>query len=252
MFNDRPVQDRPVLRSTAKMSLHDRFTQLRKIAPQPTQESPPRPPRDHVPPPPRIRSASEYYEPPPARPTRPPVMARLSVPPRFRDYSKIPRNLAVEAALKLKRRSIKQRLGVRQNNFRRNQSYGWRGARARRARYLGRFGNMQRWSYTRGTNGTIGRRRFGTWRRGGGRGGRGRRWGRGNMRPKMTKEELDKVKEELDKDMDNYMAQTKTALDREMDEYMSQRPTAIVDTTTATADTTAAVTTTETTADTTT
>ena len=228
-FSDRPVQDRPVLRSTAKMSLHERFTQLRKIAPQPTHESPPE--RHSAPPPPRIRQSPEYYEPPPARPIRS-TTVRPSVPPRFRDYSKIPRNLAVEAALKLKRRSIKQRLGVRQNNFRRNQTfYGWRGARARRAR-----GRFQRWNNF--NVGTIGRRRFGTWRRGGGRGGRGRRWGRGNMRPKVSKEELDK-------DLDNYMAHTKSMLDKEMDEYMSQRPKPvdITDTSATAADTTIADTT---------
>ena len=205
------------------MSLHERFTQLRKIVPQPIEETPAtRPP---PPAPPRI--SHEYYVPPPERVAPEPRVerARMAVQPRYRRDNRMSRQLAIEAALKLKRKSIKQRLGIRQNsNFRRNQTFfGWRGARARRLR--GRFRGINRFNRQGSQNGNVGRRRGGPWRRGfggrgGGRGGR-RRGGRKQQQPKVTKEELDQQ-------LDSYMANTKSVLDRDLDEYMSQKPVATV------------------------
>ena len=206
-----------VLRSTATMSLHERFTQLRKIVPQPIEETPAtRPPPQAPPPPP------QYYVPPPERLEPRVDRARMAVQPRYRRENRNSRQLAIEAALKLKRKSIKQRLGIRQNNFRRNQTqtFGWRGGRARRVRGRFRGGVNNNWNRTQ--NGNIGRRRQGTWRRGGaggrgGRGGRRQRGGRG--RQQQTKV----TKEELDQQLDSYMANTKTVLDRDLDDYMSQK-----------------------------
>ena len=52
--------------------------------------------------------------------------------------------------------------------------------------------------------------------RGRGRGRGGRFMNRRNNGPKVTKDELDK-------EMDDYMANTKSFLDQEMDDYMAQR-----------------------------
>ena len=210
-----------VLRSTATMSLHERFTQLRKIVVQPIEETPStRPPPPAPPPPP------QYYVPPPERSEPRVDRARMAAQPRYRRENRISRQLAIEAALKLKRKSIKQRLGIRQNNFRRNQTqtFGWRGGRARRVRGRFRGGINGQWNNMRTQNGNIGRRRQGTWRRGGGgRGGRGgrRQRGRGGRQP-QTKV----TKEELDQQLDSYMANTKTVLDRDLDDYMSQKTAA--------------------------
>lgn len=220
-ISDMAFHEKLVLRSTATMSLHERFTQLRKIVVQPIEETPStRPPPPAPPPPP------QYYVPPPERSEPRVDRARMAAQPRYRRENRISRQLAIEAALKLKRKSIKQRLGIRQNNFRRNQTqtFGWRGGRARRVRGRFRDGINGQWNNMRTQNGNIGRRRQGTWRRGGGgRGGRGgrRQRGRGGRQP-QTKV----TKEELDQQLDSYMANTKTVLDRDLDDYMSQKTAA--------------------------
>ena len=170
------------------------------------------------------------------------------------------RTPAVEAALRLKRRSLKQRLGVRPNNFdgtnwqRNNISggnylkyygrfryQGFRGnGRARwnsRGRWIrGRGGfrprsrSMGRWGSTvslasdgmgkarRPRSNSFSGRRMG-WTRGGRR-GRGR--GRGGWR---SVEGKPPTKEELDQQIDSYMASSKGGLDKELDSYMKEANT---------------------------
>ena len=164
------------------------------------------------------------------------------------------RTPAVEAALRLKRRSLKQRLGVRQNhmdgmNWPRNnisggnynkyyQRFRFQGFRGRgRARW-----NRGRWIRSRGSfrprSRSIGRwgssaslasdgmgirrrprsnsfsgRKMGWFRGGGRRRGRGG-WRSGDGKPP--------TKEELDQQIDSYMASSKCGLDKELDSYMKE------------------------------
>jgi len=166
------------------------------------------------------------------------------------------RTPAVEAALRLKRRSIKQRLGVRSNNFNNtnwqqnntfggnylryygkfrhqgNRGYGrgrqnngrWirgRGSIRPRSRSMGRWGStvslasdgMGKARQPR-SNSFSGRRMG--WTRGGKR-GRGR--GRGEWRSSDGKPP---TKDELDQQIDSYMASSKSAMDKELDSYMTE------------------------------
>lgn len=165
------------------------------------------------------------------------------------------RTPAVEAALRLKRRSLKQRLGVRQNNFdnsswHRNNTFGgnylknygnfrhqgnqrhgrarwntgrWiRGGGARpRSRSVGRWGSTASLSsdgmgkVRRSRSNSFSGRRMG-WNRGGRR-GRGR--GRGGWRSSDGKPP---TKEDLDQQIDSYMASSKNAMDKELDSYMNE------------------------------
>ena len=170
--------------------------------------------------------------------------------------SYIPRRTpAVEAAMRLKRRSLKQRLGVRQNNidnsswqrnntfggnylkyygkfrFQGNQRYGrdrwnsgrWiRGGGVRpRSRSMGRWGSTASLASDgmgkarRFRSNSFSGRRMG-WTRGGRR-GRGR--GRGGWR---STEGKPPTKEELDQQIDSYMASSKSAMDKELDSYMQE------------------------------
>lgn len=214
---------RMVLKSATTMSLHERFSQLRQTVPPPAPAAP-------------------TYTPPAARATTAPP----SAPPRiyedddveivggrgpnyhgiFRqrstrsEFSSRPlsHSLAFEMAMKIKRKSIKQRLGQTRNQhgyrpwYRRNWSRGGRGGR--NWNYRGRSqqnSNFNRWN--QGYSNPQFRRFRG---RGRGRGRGGRFMNRRNNGPKVTKDELDK-------EMDDYMANTKSFLDQEMDDYMAQR-----------------------------
>lgn len=163
------------------------------------------------------------------------------------------RTPAAEAALRLKRRSLKQRLGMRPNNFdtsnwQRNNGFGgnylryhgrsrqgnrgfgknrwnsgnWiraRGGFRPRSRSMGRWGStvslssdgMGRGRRPRSNSFSGGRM---GWARGGRR-GRGRRgWRTSDGKPP--------TKEQLDQQIDSYMASTKSAMDKELDTYMQE------------------------------
>ena len=70
-------------------------------------------------------------------------------------------------------------------------------------------GKARNFFWKRGNRGNRGR---------GGRGGRGNFRGRGGKFQPQTK----KTREELDAELDSYMANTRTVLDKDLDEYMSQ------------------------------
>jgi len=156
------------------------------------------------------------------------------------------RTPAAEAALRLKRRSLKQRLGVRPNldntNWNRGSGYlryygryrnkgfargrwnngRWlrgRGAFRPRSRSMGRWGSTASLSSDgmgkgrRPRSNSYSGRRTG-WNRGGRR-GRGRSGGRSSDGKPPTKEELDQQ-------IDSYMASSKSAMDKELDSYMQE------------------------------
>jgi len=265
------VNGRLTLKSATTISLHERFTSLRNIKPVPATG-----PTENNSGPLNSRSRSQIQKPRPASPDVyyvPPSQTRRapSAPEyhgifesdRFRDRSPSPRDrrrsnsavrhqtylqrnprnirpqLAFQAAMKLKQRSIKQRLGQRQQNFgqtRQQNFYNhqsspykqrrfYNGFQGRRGGYRGYQGyqGMNRWASTHSlaSDGTGRGRR----RRGGGGNWRGRGWGRqrggGNrnggryQKPKISKEELDS-------ELDSYMKHTKTVLDKDIDEYMAQ------------------------------
>ena len=133
-----------VLKGSTGVSLHDRFSQLRKL-PEPEER-----PQFYEPAPllpsPHPEPRQLYYEPPVQRPTYRRPRAYSVVPAQRENYVELyeagprnrlgsmrgrgaravsefngsarrARNLAFEAAMKIKQRSIKQRLGVRRNNF---------------------------------------------------------------------------------------------------------------------------------------
>ena len=163
------------------------------------------------------------------------------------------RTPAAEAALRLKRRSIKQRLGVRPNSF---DNTNWQRSNAFGGNYLRHYGkfrygnrgygrgrqNNRRWIRGRGNmrprSRSMGRwgstvslasdgmgktrrprsnsfsgRRMG-WTRGGRRGR-----GRGGWRSSDGKPP---TKDELDQQIDSYMALSKSAMDKELDSYMNE------------------------------
>lgn len=230
-----------VLKSQTGLSLHERFTALRGIKPVPA--SGPEPAVAAIP-----QRQIEYYTPPPrpASVSRRPRGGATSQPQYHglfdarrevdsNSFSRTPRRptLAFQAALKLKKKSIKQRLGpfknrtFFQNYPRYNQRRGYQ--RGRPGGYHRGNQRLQRhWTSTHSlaSDGTGRHRRGGggggSWRgnrRGGGRfrGRQSRGGGRGRYpaQPKMTKEELDAQ-------LDSYMSNTKTVLDRDLDAYMSQ------------------------------
>jgi len=159
------------------------------------------------------------------------------------------RTPAAEAALRLKRRSLKQRLGVRpmfdNTNWNRNSNPGggylrfngryrnkgfargrWNNGRWLRGRggFRQRSRSMGRWGSTaslasdgmgksrRPRSNSFSGRRTG-WNRGGrGRGRRG--WRSSDGKPP--------TKEELDQQIDSYMASSKSAMDKELDTYMQE------------------------------
>jgi hypothetical protein len=159
--------DRLFLRNSTGLSLHDRFTQLRTNAPPPQQVA-------VAPPPPRISQPQpQYYEPPsfldrylpqtlPTQRTRPQYHGFFEAGqqrprPIFEAWQdqqqQRTRPLAVQAAMRLKRRSIKQRLGVRKEEFntqfKKYQGGQWyryqgRGRGGRRGRGYGGRGLMTR------------------------------------------------------------------------------------------------------------
>jgi len=269
------VNGRLTLKSATTISLHERFTSLRNIKPVPATG-----PIENNSGPLNSRSRSQIQKPRPASPDVyyvPPSQSRRapSAPEyhgifesdRFRDRSPSPRDrrrsnsavrhqtylqrnprnirpqLAFQAAMKLKQRSIKQRLGQRQQNFGQTRQHNfynhqsspykqrrfYNGFQGRRGGYRGYGGyqgyqGMNRWasSHSLASDGTgRGRRRRG----GGGGNWRGRGWGRqrggGNrnggryQKPKISKEELDS-------ELDSYMKHTKTVLDKDLDDYMAQ------------------------------
>jgi len=158
------------------------------------------------------------------------------------------RTPAVEAALRLKRRSLKQRLGVRpafdNTTWNRNPGGGylrfygryrskgfvrgrWNNGRWQRGRggFRPRSRSMGRWGSTaslasdgmgkgrRPRSNSFSGRRTG-WNRGGRRGR-----GRGGWRSSDGKPP---TKEELDQQIDSYMANSKLAMDKELDTYMQE------------------------------
>ncbi|CAD5112361.1 DgyrCDS1594 [Dimorphilus gyrociliatus] len=149
---------------------------------------------------------------------------------------------AVMAALKLKKKSLKQRLG---NPLKKNlllkakakllAKRGRGRGRGFRGRGVGVFRGHNRANFhpkgrgeVRGGRGFSqrgggrprgrgqGQRGRGSFRgRGRGRGGRGRGRGRGGAK--------NVTREDLDKELDQYMGSTKSALDHELDAYMSEK-----------------------------
>jgi len=241
-------QGKLTLRAATTISLHERFTHLKSIKPIPAR-GPEQQTRTSIPKP-RPPSPQVYYEPPP------PSHRRANSAPRYhgifeedlpryrrrennsavrqpRYLQRNPRpirpDIAFAAAMKLKQKSIKQRLGQRerheqplyynqQNTYRRFNN----GYRERRGGYRGRNRSMNRWPSSQslasdGMGRTRQRSGGGWWNRGGrGRRGRGVGGGRGGryQKPKISKEELDAQ-------LDSYMANTKTVLDKDLDDYIT-------------------------------
>ncbi|NWS63190.1 CHTOP protein, partial [Chunga burmeisteri] len=189
-----------VLKSTTKMSLNERFTNMLK---------------NKQPMPVNIRATMQQQQ-------------QLASARNRRLAQQMENRPSVQAALKLKQKSLKQRLGKSNIQARlgrpagplargamggRGLSMGQRGLPrgamrgGRGARALLRGGVPLRGRYRRGMAGR-GRGGFG------GR-GRGRGRGRGSARPALTKEQLDNQ-------LDAYMSKTKGHLDAELDAYMAQ------------------------------
>lgn len=223
--------ERLVLKSATNMSLHERFTSLRHIKTTPSSETrsksmPAQQVKYYTPPTPAV--SSRYHglfeedddDVEIVEETRPFSFRR----PALQSHQRPPmqRHLAFQAALRLKRKSIKQRLGPRpliyhQQNLRyRNQNFrGRRNFTQYRGQWGGNF-NRDNWHFRnqrqrRNNRGNSFRGRWRNNRGGGGRGGRGQQ----RNQPKMTREELDAQ-------LDQYMSKTKTVLDHDLDEYMSQ------------------------------
>jgi len=164
---------------------------------------------------------------------------------------------SIMASIKLKgRRSVHQRLGVRarignRDNYQFSRpsyrGYGFETSRARmrgdtdvdRDRSLenekGGVSHRRRWNRGRARRNSLGhfvgwgggnkKRRGGRGRfrkRGWGGGGRGHSWGGVGGR-RGRKKEPAPSREDLDKELDDYMAGTKSALDKDLDDYASRR-----------------------------
>jgi len=262
-------QGKLTLRAATTISLHERFTHLKSIKPIPARgpehqtraqipkQRPPSPEIYYVAPPPtshrRANSAPKYhgiFEEDLPRYHRQPNSAVRQ--PRYlqRNPRPIRPDLAFAAAMKLKQRSIKQRLGQRERHEQplyynhQNSQYRrfYNGYRERRGGYRGHNRSMNRWESNQslasdgmgrnrrrsgnwwgrggGASNGYGRdyQRSGNWWGRGGRGRRGRGGGRGGryQKPKISKEELDAQ-------LDSYMANTKTVLDKDLNDYMSQK-----------------------------
>ncbi|NXP48604.1 CHTOP protein, partial [Heliornis fulica] len=220
-----------VLKSTTKMSLNERFTNMLK---------------NKQPMPVNIRATMQQQQ-------------QLASARNRRLAQQMENRPSVQAALKLKQKSLKQRLGksniqarlgrpagllargamggrglsMGQRGLPRGAMRGGRGARAllrggvplrgqmglRRGGLRGRGGpgrgGLGRGAMGRGGLGGRGRGMAGRGRGGFGGRGRGRGRGRGSARPALTKEQLDNQ-------LDAYMSKTKGHLDAELDAYMAQ------------------------------
>merc|ERR1711962_593533 len=243
-------QGKLTLRAATTISLHERFTHLKSIKPIPAR-GPEQQTRAPIPKP-RPPSPQEYYVPPPTshrRATSAPQYHGIFEEdiPRYRRQNNsavrqerryLQRNprpirpdIAFAAAMKLKQKSIKHRLGQRERHeqplyYNQQNSYRrfYNGYRERRGGYRGRNRSMNRWPSSQslasdGMGNRTRRRSGGGWwnrggrnRRGRGGGGRGGRY----QKPKISKEELDAQ-------LDSYMANTKTVLDKDLDDYMTHK-----------------------------
>lgn len=238
-----------VIRGSTKISLHDRFTRLQRVevpepAPTPRHAA-------HAPAAQQTHFSRGVGYPSYSEPPSPPLYRPSS---RYQSRSRdldFDRHATMQAALKIKRRSLMQnRLGVRSSAqpyysapfSGRNSGSHWRSGRGG---YFNRFNDRRRqYSSNVSLNSTGGggvgggprfpyRRRGGYYApraRGGGRfrggrrgfrgGGRGRFRGRGrggyNRGPPPKKEDLDAQ-------LDQYMRKTKGTLDKDLDEYMQQK-----------------------------
>ncbi|NWS76997.1 CHTOP protein, partial [Crotophaga sulcirostris] len=204
-----------VLKSTTKMSLNERFTNMLK---------------NKQPMPVNIRATMQQQQ-------------QLASARNRRLAQQMENRPSVQAALKLKQKSLKQRLGksniqarlgrpagalargamggrglsMGQRGLPRGAMRGGRGARALlrggvplRGQCHGQTGDPSMSVTLVICRGMVGRGRGGF----GGR-GRGRGRGRGSARPALTKEQLDNQ-------LDAYMSKTKGHLDAELDAYMAQ------------------------------
>ncbi|XP_078526611.1 chromatin target of PRMT1 protein isoform X3 [Lissotriton helveticus] len=191
-----PSASKVVLKSTTKMSLNERFTNMLK---------------NKQPMPVNIRATMQQQQIASAR------NRRLA--------QQMENRPSVQAALKLKQ-SLKQRLGKSNIQARLGRPVGAlpRGVIGGRGAVLGPRGLAR--GGVRGVRGVRGLPRGGMALRGrgslagrgrGGFGGRGRGRGRGRgaVRPILTREQLDNQ-------LDAYMSKTKGYLDAELDAYMSQ------------------------------
>uniref|UniRef100_A0A8C3UL47 Chromatin target of PRMT1 n=1 Tax=Catharus ustulatus TaxID=91951 RepID=A0A8C3UL47_CATUS len=183
-----------VLKSTTKMSLNERFTNMLK---------------NKQPMPVNIRATMQQQQLASAR------NRRLA--------QQMENRPSVQAALKLKQ-SLKQRLGKSNIQARLGRPAGTlaRGALGGRGLALGQRGMPRGALRGRGARAMLrggvtlrGRGMAGRGRGGFGGRGRGRGRGRGSARPALTKEQLDNQ-------LDAYMSKTKGHLDAELDAYMAQ------------------------------
>ncbi|XP_026645077.1 chromatin target of PRMT1 protein isoform X5 [Microtus ochrogaster] len=188
-----------VLKSTTKMSLNERFTNMLK---------------NKQPMPVNIRASMQQQQ-------------QLASARNRRLAQQMENRPSVQAALKLKQKSLKQRLGKSNIQARLGRPIGAlaRGAIGGRGlpiiqRGLPRGGGLRGGRATRtllrGGMSLRGRGMIGRGR--GGFGGRGRGCGRGRgvlTRPVLTKEQLDNQ-------LDAYMSKTNGHLDAELDAYMAQ------------------------------
>ncbi|NXS60595.1 CHTOP protein, partial [Brachypteracias leptosomus] len=189
-----------VLKSTTKMSLNERFTNMLK---------------NKQPMPVNIRATMQQQQ-------------QLASARNRRLAQQMENRPSVQAALKLKQKSLKQRLGKSNIQARLGRPAGAlaRGAMGGRGLAMGQRGLPR--GAMRGGRGARALLRGGIPLRGGsrrgmagrGRGGfggrgRGRGRGRGSARPALTKEQLDNQ-------LDAYMSKTKGHLDAELDAYMAQ------------------------------
>ncbi|NXT38904.1 CHTOP protein, partial [Pelecanoides urinatrix] len=197
-----------VLKSTTKMSLNERFTNMLK---------------NKQPMPVNIRATMQQQQ-------------QLASARNRRLAQQMENRPSVQAALKLKQKSLKQRLGKSNIQARlgrpagplargamggRGLSMGQRGLPrgamrgGRGARALLRGGVPLRGQHCGRSCLYISRGMAGRGRGGFGGRGRGRGRGRGSARPALTKEQLDNQ-------LDAYMSKTKGHLDAELDAYMAQ------------------------------
>ncbi|XP_010563883.1 PREDICTED: chromatin target of PRMT1 protein isoform X3 [Haliaeetus leucocephalus] len=186
-----------VLKSTTKMSLNERFTNMLK---------------NKQPMPVNIRATMQQQQ-------------QLASARNRRLAQQMENRPSVQAALKLKQKSLKQRLGKSNIQARLGRPAGplARGAMGGRGLSMGqrglprgamRGGRGAR-ALLRGGVSLRGRGMTGRGRGGFGGRGRGRGRGRGSARPALTKEQLDNQ-------LDAYMSKTKGHLDAELDAYMAQ------------------------------
>ena len=162
---------------------------------------------------------------------------------RPRLESRVGPSSAMVAAARLKKRSIKQRLGIRARLSLPAGRAGWGSQDSLDSLGAGNYdgpgySNWQaarggpgysNWRAARGGRragpGRGGGRWFGLGRQGWGQGFARRRAGRGRRKGRRgggRKNPPPPTREELDKELDCYMAETKGVLDKEMDAYMEE------------------------------